>query len=396
MTDPTPPHDPATPPGPATPPAAGAPPQPTAQHTADPQPNTEESAGTTVSGHAEPPPEAAPPHSNEPPSEIGAPPPAALPPRRDLLPFLSGLGFLILALAIGLSYQFPRHISGATSTDVSDLTQQVQDLSTRETQLEHRPAPTGGADLTALTARVATLEQRPQIDLAPLAARLAQLEAKSADLAPLTARSDALSARLESLAARVEALSGRDQGADADLARRLDALEASIASLERNAQQLSAQAANAERLTRIQAAQTALAAGAPLGDLPHAPPAVAHFARAAPPTEAALHVAFLRTEPAALAASQPTAEGTPFLNRLLVRAESLVTIRQGDHVLVGDTAAGVLARAQAALDAGDLAGAVAAVGTLSGPPADAMASWLADAKAVLAARAGLADMAAHG
>jgi hypothetical protein len=64
-------------------------------------------------------------------------------------------------------------------------------------------------------------------------------------------------------------------------------------------------------------------------------------------------------------------------------------------VLLGDPAAGVLARARTALDAGDLAAAVAAVSSLSGPPATAMAVWLADARALLQARAGLADMAAH-
>ena len=97
-----------------------------------------------------------------------------------------------------------------------------------------------------------------------------------------------------------------------------------------------------------------------------------------------------------MAASQPDTGGKPFLGRMLTRAEELVTVRQGDRVLVGNPAAGVLARARGALDAGDLAGAVAAVSGLSGPPAAAMAAWLADAQALLAARAGLADMAAHG
>lgn len=83
------------------------------------------------------------------------------------------------------------------------------------------------------------------------------------------------------------------------------------------------------------------------------------------------------------------------LAKFLAHAEGLMTIREGNRVLVGNPAAGVLARAHAALDAGDLAGAVAAVSTLSGPPATALAAWLADARAVLQARAALADMAAH-
>jgi hypothetical protein len=83
---------------------------------------------------------------------------------------------------------------------------------------------------------------------------------------------------------------------------------------------------------------------------------------------------------------------------LVVRllAQTGMVVRQGDQVVIGDEAAGALARAQAALNAGDLAGAVAVVSGLSGPPAAAMAGWVADAKALLAARAGLTDMVAHG
>ena len=86
----------------------------------------------------------------------------------------------------------------------------------------------------------------------------------------------------------------------------------------------------------------------------------------------------------------------PFLGRVLARAEDLVTVRQGDRVVVGDPAAGVLARARRALDAGDLAGAVAAVSSLSGPPAAAMAAGSPTPRHCWPARAGLADMAAHG
>ena len=85
----------------------------------------------------------------------------------------------------------------------------------------------------------------------------------------------------------------------------------------------------------------------------------------------------------------------PLLARIWARAQDLVTVRQGDRVLLGDPAAGVLGRARTALDAGDLAGAVAAVATLTGPAAQAMAGWLADARSLLDARAALADRAAH-
>jgi hypothetical protein len=54
-----------------------------------------------------------------------------------------------------------------------------------------------------------------------------------------------------------------------------------------------------------------------------------------------------------------------------------------------------LGELQQALDAGDLRGAVAAVEKLQGPAAQAMSGWLEQAKALLAARAALAEMAAH-
>jgi hypothetical protein len=262
-------------------------------------------------------------------------------------------------------------------------------LAARVTALEQRPVPQGGsADLGPLTARVAALEQRPGADLAPLEARVAALEKQVAATGQFAARLDALSGR-------VDALSGRDQSAESDLTRRLDSDETRLAALEHTTAQIGAAARQTALLARIQAAEAALTSGQPLGDVPNAPPAVARFAAARPPTEAALRLSYPAAEQAALAASHPDLDNQPFLRRVLGHAEDLVTVRQGDRVLVGDPAAGVLARAHTALDAGDLVGAVAAVSSLSGPSAAAMAGWLADAQALLQARAALADMAAH-
>ena len=94
--------------------------------------------------------------------------------------------------------------------------------------------------------------------------------------------------------------------------------------------------------------------------------------------------------------AHPDTEGKPLLTRLWAEAQDLVTIRQGDRVLVGDPAAGVLEHARIALEAGDLAAAVAEVGTLQGAAAQAMAAWLAQARALLDARAALAGWAASG
>jgi hypothetical protein len=171
-----------------------------------------------------------------------------------------------------------------------------------------------------------------------------------------------------------------------ELSHRLEADESRLAASE-NA---------ARKIPLVQAATMALATGQKLGDLPGAPPALSRFANANPPSEASLRLAFPAAAREALAASRPATEGKPLLTRLWAQAQDLVTIRQGDRVLVGDPAAGVLERARAALEAGDLAAAVAEVATLQGAAARAMATWLDQARSLLEARAALAAWAASG
>ena len=335
-------------------------------------------------------PRTAPPDTSRPASRDTpqAAPPAARPPqvpppgRHNALPWLGALGFLVLACAIAyvgwISTQRPPQDAAA-----------LQSLADRVAQLEQRPPPGQPEGGQALEARVAALEQRPVPDQSELQARVSALQQQAADNARVTEHVDALSARMAAVA-------GRAQSAEGDLSQRLQADEAHLATLEQSVAGVTARLDSATRLARVQAAQTALAAGQPLGDLPNSPPAVARFATANPPTEAALRLAFPDAEQAALAAAHQDSGANRFFRGMLSRAEDLVTVRQGDRVLLGNPVAGVLARAGSALDAGDLAGAVAAVSALSGPPAQAMAHWLADARALLAARTGLADMAAHG
>jgi hypothetical protein len=129
--------------------------------------------------------------------------------------------------------------------------------------------------------------------------------------------------------------------------------------------------------------------------LPNAPPALAKFASTKPPTEAELRLSFPAAAQAAQKASQPNTEGKPFLDRIWTRAQDLVTVRDGDRVIVGDPAAGVIARARQALNAGDLQGAVAALDALTGDATQEMAEWKAKAQSLLDARAALANLAAQ-
>jgi hypothetical protein len=277
------------------------------------------------------------------------------------------------------------------------VNQRLQELQDRIAALEQRPAVP--PDLASLPKRVDALEQRQVPDLHPLEARVAALEQRPANQQQLAKQ---LSDRVDTLTARMNALAGQDQNATAAQAKQLDTLDKQLSdiagrlgTLEHNAAQTAAQAQRAGKLARIQAAEAALDAGRPLGEVPGAPQAVTRFASTNPPTLAQLRLDFPKAEQAALAAQQPQADGKSFLQRVLSHTEELVTVRQGDHVVIGSSAAGVLARARASLDAGDLNGAIDAVSSLSGPPAQAMASWLEDARALQAARSALTSMAAQ-
>jgi hypothetical protein len=333
--------------------------------------------------------DAPPPETPDEPAPQPAPEPAR---KRDLLPWLCAAGFLILAAGLVWVWLRPLDEPQAAARPDSEG-QQLATLEGRVARLEQRPAPQA-LDLGPLTARVSALEQRPapsasgQADLAPLEARISALEARQPTDNQLAGRIDALSARADSLATA-------QQGAQSELQRRLDADEARLATLERSTSLLPALVGRVARMAQVQTARLALDAGQKLGEVPGAPSPLARFATIAPPTEARLRLAFPPAAREALAASRPDTDGKPLLARVWAQAQDLVTVRQGDHVLVGDPAAGVLDRARAALDAGDLAGAVAAVASLTGAPAQAMAGWLAEARGLLDARAALIEWAAQ-
>ena len=267
-------------------------------------------------------------------------------PRSLVLPVLYCLGFAILAGAITWIWQNP---PSAPQAPAGALYERLDALEARLVRLEARPPEAA----------------QPAGDLAPLLARLSALEAKAPapaeapDLAPIEARLAALEARPV-------------PPPDAALNARID------------------------RLARLQAAAAALEAGQKLGALPDAPPALQAFADTDPPTEAGLRLAFPVAARAALLASRPIDPDLPALSRIWGRLQELITIRQGDRVLVGDPAAGVLATAQHTLDAGDLAGTILVLERLNPSAAQAMAGWTDQARALSQARAALAAMAARG
>ena len=289
-------------------------------------------------------------------------------------------------------------------------------LESRIAALEGRPAPPQ-VNLAPLESRITGLENRPpppSVDLTPLDKRIAAVEARPipppADLAPLTGRVDALTGQVDTLTGQANTLTGRVDtltgqastltGKVDTLGGRADALEPRVAAIEQQDKQIAGQlgtvSERSQRISRVQAAMVALDAGQRLGDIPGAPPAVARYAQDAPPTEQALRGSFDQAAAAAQHAEQPAlTDDHSFGSRLWTRAQQAVTVRQGDNVVVGDPLAGLLSRARQLLDAGDLAGAVAAVDTLTGPPAAAMADWAGQAHGLLDARKALSGLAAH-
>lgn len=346
------------------------------------------------------------------------------PPSRPRWPWLVGLGFLVLAGAQAAQWYLVLH----PQPHFNPPDPRWQTIEDRLSRLEARPVA-AAPDLGPLTARITALEQKPA-DTDVLArrinadeARLSALEkgppAPSGPQTPsaagvptdqieaLTRRLDAAEARLATLektpspppitapvAAQAAAPNVSPAQIDA-LSQRLAADDFRLAALEKAANTPSPAVARAARIARVQAAFVALSLGQALGDIPDAPPALARYANVAPPTEATLRLDFAPAAQAALAAGHKADSGKHVFDRLWAQAQDLMTIRQGDHVLLGDPDAGVLAHAQTLLEAGDLAGAVATVGTLTGPPAQAMASWLDAARGLLAARASLAELAAR-
>ena len=341
----------------------------------------------------------------------------------DALPVLYALGLLVLLTA---GYYLYTNTPGGKGGD--DLAARTEALTTRLTALEQRPmvelAPLQ-KQLGGLEMRLATLEQRPVPDTAALAGRIATIEQRPAyDPGPVTAKIDStatdLAGRLSALDKRLTAgeqamaaMDARVGATDAKLgqvgtvvegavAARFAATEAATSTrLTQLGTQLGAQvdakvgalSDTSRRYAVMQAAGAALESGQKLGAIPNAPPALARYANAAPPTDFALKQSYGAAADAAQKASVPQTAERPFLDRLWSRAQQAVSVREGDRDLVGDPVTGTLARARRALDGNDLPAALAVLQGLTGAPRDAMAGWMAEAQGLLDARAALAQMA---
>jgi hypothetical protein len=139
-------------------------------------------------------------------------------------------------------------------------------------------------------------------------------------------------------------------------------------------------------------AVTALAGDDDAG-LAEARASLAAYAGAGVPTVAALRADFANVALDVVRAARAPGDST-WIDRTIDRLARLVTVRRVGDV-AGDTAAATVARAEQRLAGGDLAAAVAEVQRLEGPAATAVAAWLAEARARLAAERVLAQIEAR-
>lgn len=332
-------------------------------------------------------------------NEAGPPPAAAPPPRRGrgrAGRVLAALLFIVLFAAVGWlamqQQQLAAHQEAAEKSpppapsvspeQLAALSQRVDALQRQLDQMRQAAQQTPSQDAAAAPAAA---PPSPPVDLAPLEARIAALERRPSAPAPAAPDLGPIEQKLDNVAAE----SQQAAATQAALGSKLADLQQQLAAVEAKSGQLAGKANSAERLAQ---ARVALDDGLPLGVIPDAPPALAKFATDPPPTEAALRLSFPQAAAAAVHASEPGSSGKSLGERIWLRAESLVSVKQGDRVLVGSPTAEVLGAAQARLDAGDLAGTLKVLDRLDGPAAQAMAQWRGQAQALLDARAALDQM----
>lgn len=262
----------------------------------------------------------------------------------------------------------------------------LDDLAGRVEAMARDGAATGqqGAQrLAAAEQALAGFAGRVAANEAALAARTQSIETQNARLA---AMEQALAARLATLEGQI---AQRAQAAEQQAAR--------LAALEGHAQRLAALEGRSARMAALDAVRVALEAGQPLGaalrPLPNPPEPLARFTGTAPPTEAALRLSFEGAARAGRTASEPPV-GTGVLDSAVSRLSGMITVRRGEEILWGDAAGAAIERARRALDAGDLDGALGHLARLSPPAREAMRGWIANAEALLAARAALRQLAA--
>lgn len=255
------------------------------------------------------------------------------------------------------------------STQVANLTDQVDSLRGKLDTLDNK--------IGALSSKIQTIDDK--------VASVAKVQAKApANPPPASVPAD-ITGRISKIEANLASLSTTTL-----------ADHAAITKLQQQGGNLPKLVAKAQQLAAVAQASLNLENGLKLGTVPGAPPALARYADAAPPTLAGLKESFGRYASAAARVAGDTTPQGGFWQKVKGRVESLVTVRHHDKVLVGSSASGTLGKAQEALDRDDLQGALESLKALTPAASAAMKPWTDQASDLLAARAALAKMAEQG
>jgi hypothetical protein len=360
---------------------------------------------------------------------------ASLPEIKSFVTHLAAgvLGGLVGVIALALAWGVPSGKLGNNATELAKLDQRIA-------KLESGPTPQGSTEAVAeLDTRVKALEQRPEKpapDLSDLTSRVAQLEGSMktladaakqggsvADAAAVSQQINQAEQRLQGKIDTALASEGTNASTIQEMQNSISELKAKIAALadaELGTGDSNELSELSVRVSKIEKALPELATAASKGaaDTKSAAVAIAFanlraavsegrpfateldtistlspsatdvgalpaYAEKGIPTVPELARSFDAAKDSALAATAPPSTGGSLLDRLMASAESLVKVRRVDATATGDTPSAVLARAEAALDKGDLATAVKEVGTLQGAPRNAFSGWLDQARARL-------------
>jgi len=261
-------------------------------------------------------------------------------------------------------------------TELQNALYAVRDQAKRDAQ-----AGTATLSEVAQAAKAAAAEQAKAA--AALAQRVEALEKGTDPAAFIAIRNglNDLSAKLDALAKRMEATERVAASARAEGMAQA-ALALSVGQLRRAVESGAPFAAELAACRSLAGTDAALAA--PLDQL--APLAAAGVAG-----RADLAQSFKQAAGAVVHAARAREGETGAWRRFLAWLDSLVTVRPVGAAS-GDGPAAVAARAEAKLGAGDLAGAVAELGALKPPAADAAKPWLDRARARLQAEQALAAL----
>lgn len=237
------------------------------------------------------------------------------------------------------------------------------------------PPPPAGPDMRAVTAAI---DERIREALAPQATRAQAVESR------LDAVSAAAARQVEAAESRIAALAG-------DLAKQAEVTQAAAARLA-TLDQARLLGQRAVRLVGIEVLRSAVDRGGAyaaelrgalaLGIDPAALEPLSAAAERGVPTRLAVQRGFASLAPQ-LARAEPAAEGG-FLDRLAANAQGLVRIRPAGEA-AGDSVPAVVARVEAKLARGDLAGALADFDALPEPVKAKASDWAGGARARLAA-----------